>query len=346
MDLRATLRSILRGDLVRPARRGATKIEFLLYGSPDDAFYSQIAFFRLSLDQLGDEGRAARVVAVFAAVERSPLPERWARYFERIELHYVDGDAFRRRLPASDQRFDLLSSDADCSCLCDADTVLVRPLPEAFLDELKRDPAICGVVAHYPFPIEVDTRRPGIPGGFYPGMPHEAAWNALGEMILGRPLERPLRYTLLEGAADDRCPFYVNYGFLAGPPALLRRLYRTMSEIQPVLERTLGGYFVAQISIPLAVELAGLPWRALPMRFNFPNDRNADRLYAAELDQAVLLHYLRNQVFDRHRIFGQQASFDQFLSMTLEGSDRVFQDHVAAITGARYPFGYSQSTCR
>jgi hypothetical protein len=126
LDLRAILRSILRGDLVRPARRGATKIEFLLYGSPDDAFYSQIAFFRLSLDHLGDEGRAARVVAVFAAVERSPLPERWALCFERIEIHYVDGDAFRRRLPASDQRFDLLSSDADCSCLCDADTVLVR----------------------------------------------------------------------------------------------------------------------------------------------------------------------------------------------------------------------------
>ena len=91
-----------------------------------------------------------------------------------------------------------------------------------------------------------------------------------------------------------------------------------MSEVHPVLERMLGGYFVAQISVALAVELAGIPWRALPMRFNFPNDRIADRRYAAELDRVVLIHYLRHELFDRHRIFGQRASFDQFMSMTLE----------------------------
>ena len=344
MNLLATLRSILRGELVREPPRGATGVEFLLYGSPNDAFYSQIAFFRLSLDQLGEQGWAARVVAVFAAVECPSLPDRWAPYFDRIEVHYVSGETFRRKRPASDQRFDLLSSDAQCSCLCDADTVLVRPLPADFLDELKRDPAVCGVVAHYPFPIEVDTRRPGMPGGIYPGMPHQAAWNALSETILGRHILRPLRYTLVEGATDNRCPFYINYGFLAGPPALLRRLYRTMSEIHPVLEGTLGGYFVAQISIALAVELARIPWRALPMRFNFPNDRNADRLHAAELDRVVLIHYLRDKIFDRHRIFCQPASFDQFLSMTLEGSDRVFQDRVVQITDGRYPFGLSLST--
>jgi len=344
LDRLATFRSILRGKLVREPPRGDAGVEFLLYGSPTDAFYSQIAFFRLGLDQLGAEGRAARLVAVFAAPECPPVPDRWARYFDRIEVHAVSGDAFRHGQPASDQRFDLLSPDARCSCLCDADTLLVRPLPAEFLDELTRSPAVCGVVAHYPFPVEVDTRRPGMPGGLYPGMPQAAAWNALSEAVLGRPIARPLRYTLLEGGADDRCPFYVNYGFLAGPPALLRRLYRAMTEIHPVLERMLGGYFVAQISVALAVELAGIPWRALPMRFNFPNDRNADRLHAAELDRVVLIHYLRHELFDRHRIFGEQASFEQFMSMTLEGSDRVFQDRVAQITAGRYPFGRSSST--
>jgi hypothetical protein len=338
LDRFATFRSILRGKLAREPRR-AGGVEFLLYGSPTDAFYSQIAFFRLSLDQLGAEGRAARLVAVFAAPECPPVPDRWAPHFERIEVHHVSGDAFHRKQPASDQRFDLLSPDARCSCLCDADTMLVRPLPDEFLDELTRSPAVCGVVAHYPFPVEVDTRRPGVPGGLYPGMPQDAAWNAISEAVLGRPIARPLRYTLLEGAGDDRCPFYVNYGFLAGPPALLRRLYRAMSEIHPVLERTIGGYFVAQISVALAVELAGIPWRALPMRFNFPNDRHADRRYADELDQVVLLHYLRYDRFDRHRIFAQQAWFDHFLSLTLEGSDRVFQERVARMTAGRYPFG-------
>ncbi len=319
----------------------ADGVEFLFCGSPNDAFYSQIAFFRLSLDRLGDASRAARVVAVFGAEECPPLPERWIPYFSRIEVQYACGDIFRRKqvFAASDRRFDLMGRDARCSCLCDADTVLVRPLPASFLDELNRDPAVCGVVAHYPFPIEVDTRRVGVPGGLYPGMPQAAAWNALGEATLGRQPERVLRYTLFEDANDDRCPFYVNYGFLAGPPNLLRQLYRTMSEIQPIIERIIGGVFVGQIAIALAVESAGIPWRALPIRFNFPNDRNADRRHPAELDQVVLVHYLRNTVFDRHRIFAERTAFDQFLSMDLEGSDRILQKHVAYVTGGRYPFG-------
>jgi hypothetical protein len=74
------------------------------------------------------------------------------------------------------------------------------------------------------------------------------------------------------------------------------------------------------------------------MRFNFPNDRRADRVHGAELDRAVLIHYLRNDLFDRHRIFSEQPAFDQFLSMKLEGSDRIFQDRVAQVTGGRYPF--------
>lgn len=338
MDPIATLRSILRGRLFREPPPGPTAVEFLVYGSPTDAFYSQIAFFRLSLDRLGPQGRAARLVAVLAAVECPPVPARWAPYFDRIEVHHVSGEAFTHKQPASDQRFDLLSSDAACACLCDADTVLLRPLPPDFLDDLRRQPAVCGVVAHYPFPVSADTRRQGVAGGLYPGMPQGEAWDALGEAILGRPPARPLRYTLLEGVDDARCPFYVNYGFLAGPPALLRRLYSTMAEIHPVLERLLGGYFVAQVSIALAVERAGIPWRALPMRFNFPNDPKADRLFATELDQIVLLHYLRHDLFDRHRIFAQPASFDELMSMTLEGSNRIFQEHVRQVTGGRYPF--------
>jgi hypothetical protein len=105
------LPSILRGELVREPPRGAAGVEFLLCGSPNDAFYSQIAFFRLSLDRLGEQSRAARVVAVFGAVECPPLPERWAPYFERIEVYYVSGETFRRKqlFAASDRRFELLS---------------------------------------------------------------------------------------------------------------------------------------------------------------------------------------------------------------------------------------------
>jgi hypothetical protein len=74
------------------------------------------------------------------------------------------------------------------------------------------------------------------------------------------------------------------------------------------------------------------------MRYNFPNDRNADRLFPEELNSAVLIHYLRHNVFDRHQIFAEQHDYEEFLRLPLEGSDAVFRRHVVAITGGEYPF--------
>ncbi len=317
------------------------RIEFLLCGSPNDAFYSQVAFFRLSLDHLGEVYRTARVVAVFGGEEDPVLPPRWERLFDRIELIYASVEAFRehRHFAASDLRFRLFDPTADISCLCDADTVLVRPLPIEFIEEMKAHPALCGVVAHYPFPISRAAHDDPEGQGLYHGMPQAQAWERMGQIVLGRPIPRPLRYTLLEGVEDDRCPFYINYGFLAGPPGLLASLDRQLQEIQPDVSRMVGNDFYGQVGIALAVERAALPWRALPMRFNFPNDRNADRLHPEELEKVVLLHYLRHTIFDRQAFFASRASFEEFLAMLLVGSDRVFQEHAQRITGGVYPVG-------
>jgi hypothetical protein len=110
-------------------------------------------------------------------------------------------------------------------------------------------------------------------------------------------------------------------------------------EVQSTLDDVLGGHFTGQIGIALAVEKAGIPWRALPMRFNFPNDRNADRLHPEELKQVILIHYLRHSQFDRHRIFADRDAFDRFLALDLTGSDLIFRAHVRRVTGALYPFG-------
>jgi hypothetical protein len=61
---------------------------------------------------------------------------------------------------------------------------------------------------------------------------------ALGNAFLGRPTSCSAEYTLLEGTSDNRCPFYVNYGFLAGPAELLARLYQGLLEMQPEVETT------------------------------------------------------------------------------------------------------------
>jgi hypothetical protein len=186
--------------------------------------------------------------------------------------------------------------------------------------------------------VEADTRPEFGDLGLYPGIPHYEAWRRLSLASLGRLIDRRLEYTLLEGEGDRRCPFYINYGFVAGPPILLQKLYGVLGDLQPGLSLQLRNDFYGQVAIALAVEHAHLPWRALPMRFNFPNDRAADLRYPQELDQVVLIHYLRNSQFDRHRIFAERNAFDAFLAMPTIGSDRVLQDHVCRITGGVFPF--------
>ncbi len=354
----------------RPETR--RRIEFLICGSPNDAFYSQIAFFRRCLDHLGGDWEAARVVAVFGADRVRPLPARWRPHFSDIEVHHAAPEAFARDrfFAASDLRFRLLDPDADVSIISDADTALLRPLPDDVLDEMIDEPAIAAVPAHYPFPVLVDGRPTFGAEGLYPGMPPEDAWAALGRLVLGRPMETPYRHVLdgtgsirgfrsLPGPLPTRvrtaagllrnyrrrsgefiaCPLYPNYGFVAGSPALLRTLAGELDELHPVVAEHVGGSFYGQVAIAVAIERASLPARALPIVYNFPNEPRADALYPDEIDRIVVLHYMNTTHFDRHRVFADAASFDEFLGLALRGSNGAFQRHVRLVTGGTYPFG-------
>jgi len=303
------------------------KIDFLIPGSPNDAFFSQIAFFRLALDALGEVYRRARVVAALGDETIVPIPSRWSRYFERIEVEWVDPAEFRRRgyLAQVDRRCDLFRPDADMVIFCDADTALIRALP-GLAASLVDEPALLGVIAHYHFPWADSTGEP------------ERDWERLAASLLGREIALEHRYSLQEPALANRCPFYVNYGFLAGPPALFARFSEAYRAMVPRVHRVLGNHFSSQVTIPLAIAELGLPARALPMRYNFPNDPQADALYPYELGRIVVLHYLRTSQFDRQHVFAEKDAFERFLGLDLAGSNREFQTFVRNLTAEHYPF--------
>jgi hypothetical protein len=306
------------------------KLEFLLCGSPNDAFWSQLAMFRLSLDSLGPEFRAARVVLVLGDLERVPVPRRWRPWLRRVDIEWTPIESFLEWGDGEDYLFTLLDPTADLSFICDADTLLVRPIPADMLDRMIRDPAIHGVIAHVPVPKKddrgVDLRH----------LDNEAFWSELAKRVLGRAIDLPHHYTL--NAELGRCPFYINYGFVAAPPALLQQLHEQMASVVPKIRDWVDNRFYSQLGIALAVEQGGIPTRALPMRYNFPNDARFDAAYPEEMEHALLIHYLRLDQFNRHRIFADNEEFDRFGELDLEGSNRVFQDYVWKLTGGHYPF--------
>lgn len=306
-------------------------------GSPNDAFWSQAAIFRHKLDSMGEPYRSARQVLCLGAAEPEPVPARWQPWFERIELRWtdrivfeVDGDRAQAQL-----LYGATSTSADLSIICDADTLLLNRLPDDFLEDFLTEPAMCGVIAHYPPPLTPYE------GAQSPQVADQAGlWAKLAETIVGRPFQLIHPYTLAPGTSmeSERCPFYINHGFIAARPHHFAELDHQMRTTVPQVRAILDNDFCYQLAIPCAIALAGIPYRVLPMRFNFPNDPVCDQLYPDELNNVVLVHYLRTQAFDRHRIFADPAEFARFMETPLEGSNAIFRESIRTLTNGQYPF--------
>lgn len=306
------------------------KIEFLIPGSPNDAFFSQVAMFRLALDSLGGIYGRARLVLCLGGNDRTPVPAKWKPHLERVELLRTPDEHARRGGNCGSFRYEVLDDGGDLSILCDADTLLLRAFDPGVLEGFVRQPAVRGVIAHYPPPLMDGS------GHDYSGHGQPWFWNLVADRTAGKRLDFDHCYSLMKERVP--CPFYVNYGFVMATPGLLLRMRNDLLLLLPKIRALLDNYFADQIGLAVACAATGVPTEALPMRYNFPNDPVAEAMYPEELSGALVIHYLRTERFDRHRIFASESAFENFLDLPLVGSDRVFQRRVHEITGGNYPF--------
>lgn len=303
------------------------KLDFLLCGSPTPAFFSQMAFFKRSLQALGGSYADARVVCTFGDHDHLEIPPRWKRHFDHIEVEWshAPGATNPQHSAQHDHRFRLIRKDADLAFLCDADVALFRPFDE-LLERLTTTPALAGVMAHYHFPW---PGRAGNP---------EVDWPEIARAVIGTDIGRPHRYSLMPDDCAPCAPFYINYGMFAGTPDLFERFHARDLQLRPMVAEHLGHWWAPQVSLALACADLDLPTLALPMRFNFPNDPAADLQYPGELERLTFLHYLRTTCFRRDEIFADSMSFDAFLKGRYEGSNEQFRQLVMNLTEGSYPF--------
>jgi hypothetical protein len=288
--------------------------------------------FRRSLDALGGMYREASVVVTFGSDAGPALATgRWEPQFERISTHHVtstsDGDASDYSAQI-DQRWLNVDDDCDFVIFADADTMVLRPFDD-LIEGLSRQPAVAGVIAHYPFPQR-------------PGERPDIKWRELTARFVGPPVDHSYAHTLVSPDAPNAirlCPFYVNFGFVVIPRQLLSTVRSSYLDIRPQVSHQLATpYFGAQVALTLAIHRTGVPRRALDLKYNFPNDPKAEAMHPGSLSDLRVIHYLRTTHFDRQRIFGSRRAFDEFLGLQLQGSENVFQEHVRALTDAEYPF--------
>lgn len=304
---------------------------FVIPASPTEAFYSQVAMFRLALDSLGGMYKKAPIILSLGEKTIEPIPEKWLSCLGvNTILHWADPKVFHDigQRAQGDNRWKYNYDDYDVIILSDADTILLKPVDELLL-EVKEKNSISGVIAHYPFPYG-DNEHPG------------ELWHYFAKKFTGKDISLDYRYTLLESddqGEDARCPFYVNYGFVAMTPQVFKAIRITYldirSNIMPLLKNPI---FCGQLALTLAVHKHEIPVMNAPMKYNFPNDQDADKLYSGELKSISVLHYLRTDKFDRQKIFVSEKNFEEFLSLKLEGSNLIFQKFVRKLTNGRYPF--------
>ena len=308
------------------------KLEFLTCGSLNESFLSQIAFFRKCLDFLGGDYERARLVASFGDHDRNEIPSEWAPYFERIDVDFAHepGAVNPYHEAQHERRFELLDDNADVSVLIDADVALLAPM-DALCEQIIGSHALAGVIAHRHFPWP-DGRDDPV-----------RDWEYLYRSLIGKKFTPEYRYTLQPLDTPAQAPFYINYGVFAGPPSVLRRFDARERELRERVRVEVGDIWCYQVDLALTCADLQLPTLSLPMRYNFPNDPRADRLYPNELERVVFMHYLRTNLFSRSEIFACRTAFEAFLDMELEGSNARFQSNVRSVTKGLYPFSHTSS---
>lgn len=286
--------------------------------------------FRMALDHLGGPYRQATVIAVFGAEATVSIPSAWAPHLRRVAVHAVPPAEFREKGygAQANARWSVAPEDCDLVIFADADVLMIRHIDD-LLERLITERSVAGAIAHYPFPQ-------------WPGDVPAQKWDSLAHDVIGGKISLDYRHTLVPDSApaDQRqCPFYVNFGFVIVPrvtyPSLAALYLRLVDHVAGLLAYP---YFAGQVSLALAAEALGLPCTDMDMRYNFPNDILAERLYPESMQDVRVIHYLRTHNFDRQKIFSSSSEFRSFLSMRLTGVDAILQGHVARLTSGQYPF--------
>jgi hypothetical protein len=211
-------------------------------------------------------------------------------------------------------------SDADIVVLCDADICPVGRFDELLALLEPPAPAVTGLQAHA--------------SPFWDGN-NDGTWRMLLEAI-GAP-DTPLsrRYSMDISGEQGSAPPYFNYGFVAFNAAAFEAIRPHLDRLhQLVLQRLPKCPFAAQVALSLA--MVSTSTQAIPVGHEY-NCANDDRLVAnklVRLDDIRIIHYLRENGFQRETLLSEPAAFEAFVSAPSANpiTERLRQ-HLLALPG-------------
>jgi len=275
-----------------------------------------------SLRVHGGGYRDAPVVLTVGAEQRDPDLARNHPWMtdNGVEVRWVNEALFAREswYATACERF-RYEPASDVVLALDADTLIAGPLDE-LVDEAHRTGAVCGVVAHVP-PF---SRR--------------EQWQELYRSCGLGELETPCEHTgwgyMFQDESLRRCPPYFNLGVLAAPAAVMRSIGSAIYELMAAVDAVHRTIYRVQLAVSLAVTRFGLPFSALPFRWNFANDPLLEALHADELGDVRIIHLLRKHQIHKDELY---ASLDNVEAMLARTDLRVINALAQQLLGELHP---------
>jgi hypothetical protein len=304
--------------------------------SPTTFFFRRVHFLAASLRALGTRFADHEiVVSVGGIAPRENLYRAlpWSTLYP-IVWRWVDPahyQAIGYRATNLDRAWHM--SRAEIVMNVDADIIFLKDFSRLF-DEIRASPAVCGVMAHLcPFhsPPPVVTSIGLLPDS-KPGTYWRLAASSFGLPDL--PMEHQYGgWSAFECSDDHRFgPAYFNGGMVIGPSDMMEELFAHYPAAEAAIESVFTSRHLPQLARTLAIYKRSLPYRVLPMRYNFPNWPSIDRAYPDELENACVLHYFCPDIVNRDECFESFDSIARFITRRdLAGSNEVLRARVAEL---------------
>jgi len=270
--------------------------------SPTPNFFTMVHYLAASLRLNGGALAASPiVVTVGEDCEPDDLTRRlpWSRRYP-IEWRWLDRDLYRRHIyyATALERF-RLPFRARTVLLLDADVFFAGTFDD-LLARIRAERALAGLVAHV------------TPFKTCPEHAPEDWWARIFASAELAPPAFPCEHTgwpiAPAAEAERRCPPYFNLGMLLAPAAVMRAIGSVIYDEMAAVDRVLETPFRCQLALTLALVRLGIPWHAVPMRYNFPNDQPIAEHYDADLADVRLFHYLRVGSIDKARDFASPGA--------------------------------------
>jgi hypothetical protein len=292
-------RSFLAGAMRAFARRPSVEVHIPI--SPTPAFFNMVQCLARSLRAFGGICRDAPIVLTVGDATIDPGLE--ARYPWLgplgVELRWVP-EAFFREHSYYATGATRLTHDfrSDLVLLLDADILVASPFDE-MVRRAFRERHLAGMIAPAS-PLQFfDT--PTTWGAIYdhcgidtpPDLSHEHP---------GWP------YYKSGDEAYQFGPAYFNYGVICAPASFISRIGESYFAHLLRLRELSPSALMAQVALTMSIVELGLPCRALPVRYNFPNHPMLEALHGPEIPHAKLLHLKERHQFEKFDLFADLAN--------------------------------------